>query len=86
MEKEVNKHVLERMDHDKPREEVTEDDLIWLAHKEEIHEALPGGATASFHTLRLSPGEDLLDCLDRYCRVRSIQAASIVTCVGSLTK
>jgi uncharacterized protein len=35
--------------------------------------------------LRLSPGEDLRDSITRYARVKGIKAASIVTCVGSLT-
>lgn len=39
-----------------------------------------------FHVLRLQPGEDLLDSLFKFARVKNITAASIVSTVGSLTK
>lgn len=36
------------------------------------------------HVLRLSPNEDLLECLYRYAQVLNIRAASILSTVGSL--
>eukprot|EP01038_Epipyxis_sp_PR26KG_P006147 gene6147-8474_t len=38
------------------------------------------------HVLRLSPGEDLLESLWRYGRVIDLRAATVVSCVGSLTQ
>lgn len=36
--------------------------------------------------LRLQPGEDPREQLDRWCDERSVEAASVTTAVGSLTK
>ena len=38
------------------------------------------------HALRLSPGDDLKASLAEYCKQRQIAAATIVSCVGSLSK
>ena len=38
------------------------------------------------HALRLSPGDDLKLVLTGYCLQRQIAAATIVSCVGSLSK
>lgn len=38
-----------------------------------------------FHTVRLSPGTDLKHYLDAYAAEKNLDAAAIVTCVGSLT-
>ena len=38
------------------------------------------------HALRLSPGEEIKTSLLNYCRQNSIDAAYIITCVGSLSK
>lgn len=35
-------------------------------------------------TIRLQPGEDLKAKLDEYVQTQNIQAACIITCVGSL--
>lgn len=37
------------------------------------------------HSLRLSPGNDLKHSLDSYASDKKLDAAAIVTCVGSLT-
>ena len=38
------------------------------------------------HALRLSPGQEVKSALFEYCRRNSIEAACILTCVGSLSK
>jgi len=38
------------------------------------------------HVLRLRPGEDVRDQLERWCVERSVEAASITSAVGSLTQ
>ena len=38
------------------------------------------------HALRLSPGQEVKSALFEYCRRNSIDAACILTCVGSLSK
>jgi len=60
-------------------------DLEWYHSKQENHE------TDSFfisrvHVLRLVPGEDVLQSLFRFARVRAFRAASIVSVVGSLVQ
>eukprot|EP01031_Cornospumella_fuschlensis_P033573 gene33573-40614_t len=60
------------------------DDLLWYDKKVATHE------TGSFdsgtvHVLRLSPGEDLQQSIYKYARVKNIRAATIVSCVGSLS-
>lgn len=47
--------------------------------------AAPLSSPAVLHALRLAPGELLLESLDTFCAARGLLAASIVTCVGSLT-
>lgn len=37
------------------------------------------------HVLRLQPGEDLRDSLCKFAAVKGIKAATIISCVGSLT-
>ena len=59
-------------------------DDIWLAKKKASNEV--GIFTKSrVHVLRLGPGEDVLNSLWRYARVTNLQAASVVSVVGSLT-
>eukprot|EP01039_Chlorochromonas_danica_P007978 gene7978-8799_t len=60
------------------------EDKAWYDRKVLLHE------TASFtgskvHILRLQPGEDLRDSLCKYARFNEIKAATILSCVGSLT-
>jgi predicted DNA-binding protein with PD1-like motif len=43
------------------------------------------GSPMSVHALRLRPGQDLLNELCAYAAAANLQAAFIVTCVGSLT-
>lgn len=38
------------------------------------------------HLLKLSPGDDLKSALTEYCICQQISAATIVSCVGSLSK
>ncbi len=38
------------------------------------------------HVLRLYPGDDLKLSLAKYCKQRQVTAATIVSCVGSLSK
>lgn len=40
---------------------------------------------ALVHVLRLAPGEDLAGALDAYARAHQLEAAVILTCVGSLS-
>ena len=42
--------------------------------------------TAAFHALRLRPGCEIRQELERYCRRHEILAASIVSCVGSVVE
>ncbi|RYH05775.1 DNA-binding protein [archaeon] len=60
------------------------DDLLWYAKKQQTHEAgsYPAGI---LHVLRLAPGEDLQQSIYKFARVKNIMAATIVSCVGSLT-
>ena len=60
-----------------------ESDSAWYAKK------LASNETRTFtssivHVLRLAPNEDLLESLWKYARVKEINAASIVSTVGSL--
>lgn len=38
------------------------------------------------HSLRLKPGEDIAESLDEFARRQHLQAACVLTCVGSLRK
>jgi predicted DNA-binding protein with PD1-like motif len=38
------------------------------------------------HPMRLKPGQDLKECLTQYVHLQQLQAAFIITCVGSLTR
>lgn len=38
------------------------------------------------YTLRLHPGEDILETLLKYAKDHNLQAAFIMTCCGSVTK
>lgn len=53
-----------------------------------VQEHLPSllEKTPRVHTFRLTPGEDLMEGILAYIKEKEIQAASIVTCVGSLTE
>lgn len=44
------------------------------------------GRPFQIHVLRLQPGEDVRLQLEAWCADRSVEAASIVSCVGSLTR
>ena len=37
------------------------------------------------HALRLSPGDDLVECLLDHCETHGVTAATVVSCVGSLS-
>jgi len=43
-------------------------------------------SSARVHALRLFPGDEIKTYLLNYCRQNSIEAAYIITCVGSLSK
>ncbi len=43
------------------------------------------GSAGAVHVLRLGPGEDLRPVLERWARDNRIEAASVVSAVGSLT-
>ena len=43
-------------------------------------------SSARVHALRLFPGDEIKTSLLNYCRQNSIEAAYIITCVGSLSK
>tara|TARA_Y100001934_G_C12073543_1_gene641273 strand:- start:297 stop:752 length:456 start_codon:yes stop_codon:yes gene_type:complete len=40
---------------------------------------------SGYHAFRLTPGTDLREGIERYCRERDLAAVAVVTCVGSLT-
>lgn len=44
------------------------------------------GRPYQIHVLRLQPGEDVRQQLETWCADRSVEAASIVSAVGSLTR
>ncbi|MEO8590806.1 MAG: PPC domain-containing DNA-binding protein [Flavobacteriales bacterium] len=44
------------------------------------------GRPYQVHVLRLLPGEDVRELLDRWCNDRSIEAAAVSSAVGSLTR
>lgn len=41
--------------------------------------------TKGYHAFRLKPGDDLREALEQYVSDNAIEAAALVTCVGSLT-
>ena len=46
----------------------------------------PTGASPLYaHVLRLQPGDDLVDALLDHCQAHTISAATIVSCIGSLS-
>lgn len=47
---------------------------------------LVGSSKGHYLSLRLRPGQDLRLELSRLCQERQIQAASVITCVGSLER
>jgi predicted DNA-binding protein with PD1-like motif len=60
-------------------------DREWFLEKVAMHEAAIF-TESKIHVFRLRPNEDLLDSIFRYARATGIEAAMILTCVGSLVQ
>lgn len=60
------------------------EDKLWYAKKLATHEtgSYPAG---TLHVLRLAPGEDLQQSIYKFARVKNIKAATVLSCVGSLS-
>jgi len=60
-------------------------DKEWLINKKISHETASFSSSNSIiHILRLQPNEDILNCIYKYCLLKKIKSASIISTVGSL--
>ena len=64
---------------------------IWLIRKRttttlSTHSPASSSSPVRVHALRLTPGEELKSSILQYCADHSLDAAFVITCVGSLNR